>query len=493
MQYDATGNRTRLTASLPGAPASYSNSTTYQYDNPASTDPTSKRGQLTAESNPRVPAGGGSFAYAAAGNPTSFRSAGSIGYNANNQLSGASYTYDGSGNPTTYPLTSGSNGCSYDLENRLVRLDNTNTTTMYGYRADGLRAWKQVLNKAGGVGENGAHKGGAGTNGLTVVLDGLTYFLYDGGSVIAELDSNGGLTAVNTWGATGLLSRQTVSGNTSSVYVFDPQGNVARRLDGNGTVKGSYVFDAWGAKRTTNDASPDCYCGYGGQWGNYADAESGLTLCGHRYYDSNTGRWLTRDPIGYEGGINLYGYVGNNASNEIDPDGLIKIYVNIGENGWGEVNAVYEAGDLMCVNGKEVVAKGGEKLFSEARTVHNIPVKGDTPIPSGTYGVGGYSDHRANSPYRNRWGNKSPSGHKWVYGPGTIKFDGLGGKELHGFNGKSRGKNRSLSTPTEGCIRGENETISALLDALERNIAFRGTGPKGKRHNRLIIDSKYDP
>jgi hypothetical protein len=43
---------------------------------------------------------------------------------------------------------------------------------------------------------------------------------------------------------------------------------------------------------------------------------------GHRYYDAGTGRFLTRDPKGYGGGINLYGFTGNNPVNEMDPEGL---------------------------------------------------------------------------------------------------------------------------------------------------------------------------
>jgi RHS repeat-associated protein len=45
-------------------------------------------------------------------------------------------------------------------------------------------------------------------------------------------------------------------------------------------------------------------------------------LCGHRYYDPATGRWLTRDPIGYNGGVNLYGYVGGDPVNGSDSWGL---------------------------------------------------------------------------------------------------------------------------------------------------------------------------
>jgi RHS repeat-associated protein len=61
--------------------------------------------------------------------------------------------------------------------------------------------------------------------------------------------------------------------------------------------------------------------GFGGQYGYYTDPETGLVLCTHRYYDPGAGRWLTRDPISYKGGMNLYSYAGGNPINEIDPDG----------------------------------------------------------------------------------------------------------------------------------------------------------------------------
>ena len=47
----------------------------------------------------------------------------------------------------------------------------------------------------------------------------------------------------------------------------------------------------------------------------------GLSYYGYRYYDSELGRWLNRDPIEEEGGVNLYGFVGNDGVNKLDPNG----------------------------------------------------------------------------------------------------------------------------------------------------------------------------
>jgi len=48
----------------------------------------------------------------------------------------------------------------------------------------------------------------------------------------------------------------------------------------------------------------------------------GVTYYGYRYYDPLTGRWPSRDPIGEEGGVNIYGFVSNLPTSQIDFLGL---------------------------------------------------------------------------------------------------------------------------------------------------------------------------
>ena len=246
--------------------------------------PTTSRTNSSQEQSTLTGGYNNAFSYDPAGNPLSFKGK-QHGFNADNQFTDTGFAYDGEGNPTTYNGTA----LTFDPEDHMTSFGSALTA---GYRADGLRAWKQTAN-------------------------GTTYFIYDGITPVLEMDGTGNVTAVNTFGANGLISRHTASG--SVFYTFDPQGSIAQRLDATGNLLATSAFDAFGAGSSTTAASDPF--GYGAQWGYYTDAETGLLLLGHRYYDPASGRFLTRDPIGYAGGINLYAYAANRVPVMNDPSG----------------------------------------------------------------------------------------------------------------------------------------------------------------------------
>ncbi len=82
-------------------------------------------------------------------------------------------------------------------------------------------------------------------------------------------------------------------------------------------MKNVYACDAFG---NTLAGVEEVYS-YNAKSGYYYDSETGFYYCLQRYYDPANGRWLTEDPIGYEGGLNLYGYCGNSPVGSVDASG----------------------------------------------------------------------------------------------------------------------------------------------------------------------------
>ena len=159
-------------------------------------------------------------------------------------------------------------------------------------------------------------------------------FSYDSNSHIAKINESSGATKQFVW-CVGIMSEardgsgnvlnqyfcygQTISGN-NYFYTQDLLASIRELTDSSGNIQARYSFDPYGrATKLQGTLSSDFqYAGY------YIHAPSGLNLTSTRPFDSQLGRWLNRDSIGESGGINLYGYVGNEPEASADPLGLIK-------------------------------------------------------------------------------------------------------------------------------------------------------------------------
>ena len=227
------------------------------------------------------------------------------GLNQYNTARGLTVDYDNAGNMTDY----GTKDYVYDAEDRLVKV--TVGTTHYKYKYDylGRRIAKytgSTLNKK---------------------------FVYQGWNLIAELSSSGSVQRTFTWGldvSTTLHGAGGVGGLlliddelTSKRYypIYDGSRNITGLYDQNGALVASYEYDAFGRiiLQSSGDYSDDNPFRFSTK---YTDDETGLVYYGHRYYEPNLGRFINRDPIEEDGGLNLYGFVGNDPVNFYDYLGM---------------------------------------------------------------------------------------------------------------------------------------------------------------------------
>ncbi|WP_258186906.1 RHS repeat-associated core domain-containing protein, partial [Vibrio sp. 10N.286.45.A3] len=151
---------------------------------------------------------------------------------------------------------------------------------------------------------------------------------------LQERDSENNVLANNIWrpdrkgGVAGLLMRQ------------QSQQNIYYMTNHLGHVYG--VFDQAGERLSQRGYSP-----YGqvsgdgftlqpfGMSTKRSDFESGLVYFGYRFYMPNLGRWLNRDPLQEQGGINLYAYVDGDPLGYVDPDGRFSVTVSYYPGGVG--------------------------------------------------------------------------------------------------------------------------------------------------------------
>ena len=121
------------------------------------------------------------------------------------------------------------------------------------------------------------------------------------------------------WSCGGFVFLGLRAGAWTKVAITDPQlGTLRGWVNANGADSVRLFADSakgvWGA----TDTSVVRFRFAGAEY----DQETGLYYMRARYYDPALGRFLSEDPIGIDGGLNLYAYAGNDPTNRSDPSGL---------------------------------------------------------------------------------------------------------------------------------------------------------------------------
>jgi RHS repeat-associated protein len=279
--HDKVGNRTSMT--------DLSGTHTYGYD---------QLYRLISATHPQPANPAELYTFDPVGNRLSSAQHPSWSYDANNRLlsfNGKSFAYDNNGNMISRTDQAGTTTNQYDTENRLVGINKPDGTVVaYRYDPFGKRIEKNV---------NGT----------------ITRHLYDGEDILYEVDGSNTILARYTHGP-GIDEPLIMNrGGSSYYYHSDGLGSITHITDAAGSVVNRCVYNAFGEIVIQDSNLPNPYTYTSREY----DQESGLYYYRARYYDTKIGRFLQKDPIGFDGGdVNLYAYVANNPINDIDPIGL---------------------------------------------------------------------------------------------------------------------------------------------------------------------------
>jgi RHS repeat-associated protein len=157
---------------------------------------------------------------------------------------------------------------------------------------------------------------------------GASVFAYDGNNLIEETNSSGTAVARYSQGLNIDEPLAILRSSVTSYYQADGLGSVTSLTNSTGALAQTYTFDSFGnlTASTGSLTNPFRYTG------REFDTETNLQFSRARYYDPLAGRFVSEDPIQFDGGANFYRYVGNSPTDFTDPFGLAQCVYSISQH-----------------------------------------------------------------------------------------------------------------------------------------------------------------
>ncbi len=156
---------------------------------------------------------------------------------------------------------------------------------------------------------------------------GTSVFAYDGDNLVEETNSAG--TVVGRYTQTQEIDEPLamLRSGATSYYHADGLGSVTSLCNSAGAIANTYAYDSFGKLTASTGSITNSFRFTGREF----DTETNLQFSRARYYDPSAGRFLSQDPIGFNGGVNAYAYVQNNSPTFADPLGLKKTCAPLGD------------------------------------------------------------------------------------------------------------------------------------------------------------------
>jgi len=312
--------------------------------------------------------------------------------------------FDANGNTTSKTDSTGTTTYSWDFENRLtsVTLPGQGGTVSFAYDPMGHRISKSSLS-------------------------GTSIYAYDGDNLIEEANAAGAVVARYTQGEDIDEPLAMLRGGTTSYYAQDGIGSITSLSNAAGSLAQTYTFDSFG-NRTASSGSVTNPFQYASR---EFDAETTLYFMRARYFDPASGRFISEDPIGFDGdGPNFYAYVRNNPLTGIDL--------------WGLSTLVFDRG-----TGKLHLFDKDNNFLLTCNAANNTTKSSKGPWPNGVYPYAYHNNHPAD-----------PNGPYGSYGIDVFKVPGRPGIGVH----SGRANKGGPSAPTLGCIRTDDNCRKKMQD-----------------------------